>query len=82
MNNFSLWLVRKLPERSGNLPERLGQPEGKFLFFAPDRLLVQKVETTSIMQNSGQVSPPPATRITIPYTFAASQQANKQITVW
>ena len=53
----------------------------KFSFFAPHRLLVQKVETTSIMQNSGQVSPPPATRITTPYMFAASQQADKQITV-
>ena len=63
------------------MPERSGQPEGKFSFFAPHRLLVQKVEKTLIMQNSGQVSPPPPNRITIPYTFAASQQANKEFTI-
>ena len=49
--------------------ERSGWPKGKFSFFAPHRILVQKVETTSIMPHSGQVSPPPPTRITIPYMF-------------
>ena len=36
-------------------PKRSGWPKGKFSFFAPHRLSVQKVQTTSITQNSGQV---------------------------
>ena len=39
---------------------------------------MQKVETTLIMQKSGQVSPSPATRTTNPYMFAMCQQTNKQ----
>ena len=48
-----------------------GSKGGKrgFTFFAPHHLLVQKVQTSSIMQNSGQVSQPPPSRITTPFTF-------------
>ena len=36
----------------------------EFKFFGPHHLLVQKVQTSSITQKSGRVSPPPPSRIT------------------
>ena len=44
-------------------------PECKFSFFAPHRILVQKVQTSLITQNSVQVSPPPPKRIMTLYSF-------------
>ena len=43
--------------------------KARIKFFAPYRLLVQKIQISLIMQNSGQVSPPPANRVTTPSTF-------------
>ena len=50
-------------------PKRSGWPKGKFSIFAPHCLSVQKVQTTSITQNSGQVSQPLPTTITTPCSF-------------
>ena len=51
--------------------------QGQISVFGPYRLLVQTVQTSTIMQNSGRVSPPPSTRITTPYIWhvSASEQA-------
>ena len=54
--NLGRNIVSKGHERSCQ-PKRSGWPEGKFSFFAPHCLSVQKVQTTSITQNSDQVSP-------------------------
>ena len=40
--------------------------QGQIKFFAPHCLLVKKNQASSITQNSGWVSPPSPTRITIP----------------
>ena len=61
-----------------SVPSAWDKSQGKFQFFAPHRLLVEKVQTSSITQNSGQVSLPPPNRITILMHFAWCQQANKQ----
>ena len=41
------------------------KPKGKFQFFSPHHLSVQKVQTSLITLNSGQVSPPLPSRIMI-----------------
>ena len=49
--------------------------ERKFSFFAPHRLSVQKVQTSSITPNSVQVSPPPPSRIMTAYSLTEWQIA-------
>ena len=44
-----------------------------FVFLLPTASQCKKVQRTSITQNSGQVSPPPPTCITTPYTFPMCQ---------
>ena len=65
-----LWTLSQvlgtLSRAQKTVPSAQDSPEGKFQFFAPHCPSVQKVQTSSITANSGQVSPPPATRITTP----------------
>ena len=53
-------------------------PKSNFQFFCPHHLLIQKVQTSLIMENGGRVSPPPPTIMTTPYTFVMCRQVNKQ----
>ena len=50
-------------------------------FFVPHHHRGQQLQIISIMKNSGGVSPPPPNRITTPYSFPASQQADKEFTI-
>ena len=69
------------PRASGSLEHldqsQASEPKQKN-FFCPNHLLVQKVETSKIVQNSGQVSLTPPSRITNPYKFGVVS-ASKQV---
>ena len=56
-----------------NLHEHSHEP--KFSFFAPHRLSVPKVQTSSITPNSVQVSPPPPSRIMTAYSLTEQETA-------